>query len=273
MIASKSDGESAAFLCHLQGMQEFPGRTREAIGERIRYLCEDVLDMTQEEFAKPLGVTRGAVGNWVLGKGIKRENLALICEVYPVASYEWLTTGKGRKPVPVGPRDKLISAVDGRVKVSGVPRDGIPEIDVTAGLGGGGLTLVKQQKHGEHTIAAEEVRDYWRLPQWLLNSWANADPNHVVCFPAQGDSMSPTIENGDVIFADLRHTAPSPPGIYVLADQFGGIIAKRLEVVSGLGDEVVRVKISSDNPRHETTERSLEEIRIIGRYLGRLTTS
>ncbi|MGV8950111.1 MAG: XRE family transcriptional regulator [Cypionkella sp.] len=49
--------------------------------------------LTQDGFAAKLGdVTRGAVGNWERGQGIKRENLALISDRFGV-SFEWLATG------------------------------------------------------------------------------------------------------------------------------------------------------------------------------------
>lgn len=83
--------------------------------------------------------------------------------------------------------------------------------------------------------------------------------------------MTPTIEDGDVIFVDTRHRVPSPPGIYALADEFGGVVVKRLEVTSRPGDEMIRVQISSDNPRHSTRELTLDEIQIVGRYIGRFT--
>lgn len=48
--------------------------------------------LTQLEFAKKLGVTRGAVGNWERGEGIKRENLQTISATFEV-SFDWLATG------------------------------------------------------------------------------------------------------------------------------------------------------------------------------------
>jgi DNA-binding transcriptional regulator YiaG len=45
------------------------------IGKRIKLLRESVPGRTQADFARLLGVSRGAVGNWELGQGIKRENL------------------------------------------------------------------------------------------------------------------------------------------------------------------------------------------------------
>jgi hypothetical protein len=35
---------------------------------------------------------------------------------------------------------------------------------------------------------------------------------------------------------------------------------------------MITVRISSDNPRHITRELTLDEIQIIGRYIGRFTT-
>lgn len=49
-------------------------------------------DLTQAIFAHRLGVSRGAVGNWERGLGIKRENLLSIAREFSV-SFDWLATG------------------------------------------------------------------------------------------------------------------------------------------------------------------------------------
>ncbi|MCZ4089359.1 S24 family peptidase [Sinorhizobium psoraleae] len=108
------------------------------------------------------------------------------------------------------------------------------------------------------------------MPEWMLSRMGVRAP-HVAAFPSQGDSMTPTINDGDVVFVDTRHRVPSPPGIYALADEFGGVIVKRLEVTSRPGEETITVRISSDNPRHLDRELTLEEITIVGRYIGRFT--
>lgn len=148
--------------------------------------------------------------------------------------------------------------------------DLIDEIDVYAGLGGGGAPILRNMMENGIVIASEAVRDHWRIPTYLLNRF-NARPQQIKAFPAQGDSMHPTIHDGDVVFVDTRHRVPSPPGIYVLADEFGGVITKRLEVTSRPSDEQMMVRISSDNPNHLDRELLLEEIHIIGRYVGRFT--
>lgn len=62
-----------------------------SIGGRIREIREE-RQLTQAAFAKRLDVTRGAVGNWEQGKGVKRESLQSIATEFGV-SFEWLATG------------------------------------------------------------------------------------------------------------------------------------------------------------------------------------
>lgn len=208
--------------------------------------------MDQAQLAAELGVTQPTVSRWLSGSELKGKN-----------------------------RDKLLDLARDRDLLSddGIPAkskkapvaDRIDEIDVTAGLGGGGLAVLEQTSndHGM-TFAAEVVRDFWRLPTWVLNRF-NAQASHIKAFPAQGDSMEPTIDDGDVVFVDTRHRVPSPPGVYALADEFGGVVVKRLEVVSRPREDPVVVRILSDNSRHSPRELTLDEITIIGRYIGRFT--
>lgn len=74
----------------------------ESTGKRIRVLREK-LGISQQQLAEMVGgVSRGAVGNWELGRGIKFENLARIAKVLGVG-VEWLSSGKGEEPSPIEP--------------------------------------------------------------------------------------------------------------------------------------------------------------------------
>lgn len=64
------------------------------IGKRIKLLRESVPDRTQAEFGVLLGVSRGAVGNWELGRGIKTENLILMAQKTG-APMDWLSGSAG----------------------------------------------------------------------------------------------------------------------------------------------------------------------------------
>ncbi len=221
--------------------------------------------LTLEELAEASGISFTHLSRMESGKrGLSLENTIRVAKALGVDpseltdefDHEQLTEAGS---MPVGPRH-----------ADGAQQDTIPEIDLIAGLGGGGFAALEVSNRNGISFAREAVRDHWRLPDWMLGRMG-VRPQHVAAFPSRGDSMTPTIEDGDVVFIDTRHRVPSPPGIYALADEFGGVVVKRLEVTSRPGDEMIKVQISSDNPRHTTRELNLDEIQIVGRYIGRFT--
>lgn len=89
-----------------------------SIGRRITGLRKD-RKLTQAEFAQKLGVTRGAVGNWERGQGIKRENLQAIASAFGV-SFEWLATGNSSTlGVPVAVNQSQLPQFGGLVQAGG----------------------------------------------------------------------------------------------------------------------------------------------------------
>ena len=93
-------------------MKKQPRQQDIEIGDRIRRLRNEILKIsTQAEFAKPLGVTRGAVANWEVGKGIKRDNLQRMANHYRV-SLDWLATGRGNPDVELFLPDRLRQAME-----------------------------------------------------------------------------------------------------------------------------------------------------------------
>lgn len=154
--------------------------------------------------------------------------------------------------------------------VRGLPEGVMPQIDVTAGMGGGGLTIVNPGVPGRSgmTFAAEHIRDYWRLPGEIV-SGLGLRPTDVAIFPVQGDSMADTLAEGDYVFVDTRHRHPSPDGLYALSDSFGGVVVKRLEVQRRARDEEISVRVISDNPKHSSYTVPLSELWVIGRVIRR----
>lgn len=78
----------------------------------------------------------------------------------------------------------------------------------------------------------------------------------------EGDSMEPTLFDGDTVLVDLDLKAPNPSGIFVLDDGIG-LVAKRLQHVPNSDPPAVRV--ISDNKHYPKYERTADEIVIIGR--------
>jgi hypothetical protein len=96
---------------------------------------------------------------------------------------------------------------------------------------------------------------------WIKGS-LKASPSQLRIMHVEGDSMAPTLLDGDTVLVDMTRRAPNPPGIFVLDDGMG-LAAKRLEHVPNSDPPAVRVIF--DNGFYSPYERSAEEIHIIGR--------
>ncbi len=232
----------------------------ENFGERLAFARKQK-GLKQDDVAARFKINRVNISQWESNiTKPEASRLPALAEMLGV-TVDWLLSGTGDAP------DKQPKT---RGKTAAKQGGLIDEIDLVGGLGGGGIAALEQSNHNGITFAKEVVRDQWRLPEWIMNRM-NVRASHVAAFPVKGDSMEPTIADGDVVFIDTRHRVPSPPGIYALADEFGGVVVKRLEVTSRPGEETITVRIASDNPHHNDRELTLPEIYIIGRYIGRFT--
>jgi transcriptional regulator with XRE-family HTH domain len=233
--------------------------------------------LNQAGLAAKIGVTQPTVSRWLKGATpdpAQEDALRRLAE----------GVGRPRRPASlvdsfdpdeVDQEDhepRMIEGAMGR-DVGDLPKDAILQADVAIGMGPGGVTHVTDLMNADgNSYAAEGVKDWWRIPADVVRGRFRVPAHRVRCFEAIGDSMEPKIHDGDIVFVDVGHTVPSPPGIYALADALGGVILKRLEISSALGQDPVHVRLISENIKHSTEERTLDEIRITGRYLGRLTT-
>ena len=84
-----------------------------------------------------------------------------------------------------------------------------------------------------------------------------------------GDSMMPTLNDGDTILVDMGRKSPYPPGLFVLHDGMG-LMAKRIEHIPS--SEPPRISVTSDNPNYSPYECLLDEVNIVGRirWYGRV---
>lgn len=83
-------------------------------------------------------------------------------------------------------------------------------------------------------------------PDWL-RSVTSAPPDQLGLITVYGDSMMPTLINGDTILVDFTRTSIDRDGIYVLRHD-GMVQVKRLSIHPGTG----LVTIRSDNEAYET---------------------
>lgn len=103
-------------------------------------------------------------------------------------------------------------------------------------------------------------------PRWLKRL-TNSPPDRLMLVHVSGDSMEPTLHDGDQILIDRQADRVTRDGIYGL--RLGAdLLVKRVTVDPRSG----RFTISSDNPRYDTyRDVAAGEVRIIGRviWLGR----
>lgn len=135
------------------------------------------------------------------------------------------------------------------------PGEGYVAISSILAMGAAeGGTSVIEEKQGE--------------PYYFRRSWIQdrlgAKPEDLRMIFIAGDSMEPTLCQGDMILVDITKKNPSPPGIFVLFDGLG-LVAKRIEFLSHSRPPSIR--ILSDNPQYLPYERHIAETEIIGRVV------
>jgi len=117
---------------------------------------------------------------------------------------------------------------------------------------GGGSILDEEAKPG---------RNFHFRRSWIRDR-LKAAPSSLRVVHVEGDSMRPTLEDGDTVLVDMNQKSPVPPGIFVLHDGMG-LVAKRLEHIPNSDPPAVRV--ISDNGVYSPYERTADEVNIIGR--------
>lgn len=170
----------------------------------------------------------------------------------------------------------------------------VPEIDVYGGCGNAESASTSNitDQFG-NTICADNIKDGWHIPTNFLNditcnynedvhmanikdNWhipsnyldeMKVKHNNVYIIEALGDSMYPTIASGDKVIIDTSEKGrrPSPSGIFALWDGLG-VAIKRIELVPNTSPQMLN--IISDNDKHTSYKRSIEECSIIGRAVG-----
>ncbi len=144
-------------------------------------------------------------------------------------------------------------------------QNAIPEIDIRAGMGGGGEQVVHYVPDGNGGMsAADDIRAEWNLPEDYIRSELRVSPATARIIEVQGDSMEPTLRSGERVMVNMADARPSPPGIFALWDGYG-IVVKRIEHIPNSDPPMLR--ISSDNSYHREYERTADEVKIIGRVV------
>jgi len=142
----------------------------------------------------------------------------------------------------------------------------MPDVDVSAGAGPGGLSLPAHLPGGGGVVYdAHAVRGEFVFPDYVLRDFTHAGSQRVHFVKVRGDSMEPTLGSGDRVLVDTTDTAIGQGGVFVLLDPDGEVLVKRLRKLKG-----AEVAVDSDNPKQGSDVYKADEIRIIGRAVGRI---
>ncbi|MCB1470843.1 MAG: helix-turn-helix domain-containing protein [Rhizobiaceae bacterium] len=192
------------------------------IGERLKSLHPGV---SRLQFAKELGVSDSTLGNYERGDRTPDvEFLVRLRERFGI-DIHWLLTGEEKQG-----STQLVVRSEGDFVT-------LPRYEARASAGGG---LIPKQDISEYFSVG---RDWLRrnLPAW-------APPNALVgILEGSGDSMEPTIRDGDVlmIVQDVEWRIVERGGVFVFSLDDERLLLKRLQVLIS-GD----LKIISDNPAY-----------------------
>lgn len=208
--------------------------------DRVKFLIDERFNGSQTDFSRAIKKSPAQINQWLNGYRNIGDAVALNIE-------KSLGLPQGYLDGEVGDYAQTALSDD-------VDKIRLPRINVEASCGAGSI-------NNQYT----EVVDYVVVARKWARDNLGSNLSHIKVLTARGDSMNPTIEDGDVLFVDEGITYFSGEGVYIIwyAD---GLKAKRLQsTVSG------GLKIISDNDRYETETVSGEEldnIRICGKVAG-----
>lgn len=180
-----------------------------SVAERIKIVREST-GKSQKELAEELGTSFRALQDYEAGKsypgGKVFEALAKLG-----FNTNWILTGEGemRREDDFDARNPtIINDKEGFVK--------IPRYEVSASAGGG--SLVHSEQIVDHlTFRADWVRNTLGIPVSAL-----------ALISVKGDSMEPTLSNGDVILIDMSKNGFDDNAVYVLRLN-GTLLVKRVK--------------------------------------------
>ena len=203
----------------------------------------------QREFANILGFSTSYLSEVESGKTKPSLELLVKISEYTKYSLHWLVTGEG--PIIIEPSESMVkegSALYGALEQYTFIPYAIPRDEMRSENGG----------------INERTTPYAFRRTWLQSK---GKLEKFVLFAVKGDSMDPTIADGDCVLIDRSKKQVVAGTLYALRTK-AAIMVKRLQPTGG-----ARIKVMSDNKLYDSYEIDLKtgDIEIIGQviWIGR----
>lgn len=199
-----------------------PRKIATGIGDRLESVVPEGLSLA--DFSSELGVSDRTLGNYIRGD---RE-----------PSYDFLVRLKEKTGVDL---NWLLAGDGGRAVARSGDAVGIPRYSAQPSAGDGTVAL------------SQDIDDYFTVSRDWLSRYAPANAR-IGMLEARGDSMLPTIADGDVLIVsfDIDRQDVANGGVFVITYE-GNLFVKRLQImIDGT------VQIMSDNKLYDTEKVSRE---------------
>jgi len=191
-----------------------------AFSRRFQLVVDQLAQGNKKHFAELTGKSASHI--YKICRGMSRPSMAYLQELYEEYKVDltWLLTGEqsaGNQVAGTPTNQDLIFA---------------PMFDVQASAGLG------------NEVVAEDVEDYFAFNKSFLSRQLNVSSEQLVFVTISGDSMLPTLHDGDRVLVDMSQKAVSHEGLYLLQSE-DGLMAKRLS------DKQGELSVVSDNPEYD----------------------
>ncbi|MBF0278216.1 MAG: LexA family transcriptional repressor [SAR324 cluster bacterium] len=227
---------------------------------RFEFIIENT-EVSKTKFAKSTGKTPAQITDICKGRGKPTFKYLLALNVKYGINVNWLLTGEGAPFLEESARyvledEEMMAQFGSRGESSSAQFANnfvmVPRYDVQASAGYGAI------------INSEQVVDYLAFKkEWVQNN-LRAEAPDLALITADGDSMEPTIKNGDLLLVDLSETRVKKDSIYILRLE-DLLIAKRLQSMYD-GSLLIR----SDNVAYKeqiVQKEALENLQVLGRVI------
>lgn len=191
-----------------------------AFASRFQLVVEQLAQGNKKHFAELTGKSASHI--YKICRGMSRPSMAYLQELYDEYKVDltWLLTGEQNTGA----------------QVAGTPNQSdlvfAPMFDVQASAGMG------------TEVVAEDVEDYFAFNKSFLSRQLNVSSEQLVFVSISGDSMLPTLHDGDRVLVDMSQKSVSHEGLYLLQSE-DGLMAKRLS------DKQGELSVVSDNPEYD----------------------
>ena len=202
-----------------------------------------------------MGVSPSAFRKWLKGEAEpSRERLVALANATGV-SIAWLVTGEGIEPDFTEPADSGRRAR---------PRPGSQNLDAAQFA----VLPRTMETEGAGAISPPDAHQAGFIA--MRHDWIRAtfglEPHQLSMQTANGESMAPTINSGDLLLIDVTQRDPGRFGIYVI-DFDGQHLVKRMQRRLDGG-----LLLISDNPRYVTESLTADQAGMV-KVLGRVVWS